>query len=844
MFFWLASILGCDLADYSVPAVPPDTTYEDPQISQTGQQLIASLYRVPARATLPDHSRPADARPDTSFEIVMSPFEKGKRTLYRGDLPFDVGSQGRRFAPIGMTVEADGELLPYGSAGTYWRVTGRQLQIGMPKAPQNVVVRWPKLADQVERMGFATSGLDTDAFLRRNLTLDGETRDGIVLPAPGHTEYDLDIPASGAVFDTWLSLENSPILTEQSDGAVARVEVTVDGTTTEVARHALRAASTSFQHLRVKLDAFKGKRITLRLVSDPGTHALHDYVFWGSPSVWSTPEGEVRRVVVIGLDTTRPDHFGFYGSTRPTSPEVDAIANNSVVFTHAWTPAPRTRPSFRSATTGRYPLDAVGATNIGEVFQDQGFATAAFVANVHLQPRFDFHRGFEQWSFDGVRDAEEQVDLALDWMQSYQDRDTYLFLHLMDPHVFYGAPGRFKNRFVENSDVTIDNRINRWEVVNRDRRGELTDNDKAWLEDLYDGEIAYMSFQLGRFFHELDKLPGRSLVVLHSDHGEEFWEHNGYEHNHTLYDEVTRAFLVVRPGSGFEGGRRIDAPATLADIAPTLYDFIELDPAAWPEVDGRSLRPWIEGQPGDWSDRPIGVAHLRYGTERWGVVSNDHKYVLHTRDGTEELYDLGSDPSESTDISTQTDTAEYQRALALAHNMPVGPGWRIHVSAKPHAEPIRFQLPEAPMRVDRMDPERLVSNPSNQAWGEPPTRTPDEIGTVTWEEGSSEFTWTPGTNPRDGMLTVLFGSDVAVEGTTLHRGDSLLPIRSVRGTPTYMGIGEQVRFTPSVVLFPPEGEAARMRRLQQGDPMTASDDQDMLRALGYLHDEAGEAAED
>src|SRR5690606_28716648 len=166
-------------------------------------------------------------------------------------------------------------------------------------------------------------------------------------------------------------------------------------------------------------------------------------------------------------------HMSFFGYHRQTTPDFDRILGQSAVFTQAYTPAPRTRPSFRSATTGRDPLDAVGATNIGEVFQDHGFATAGIVANIHLQPRFGFHRGFDLWHYDATADAARQVDRALAWLRDQQSRDSYLFLHVMDPHIHYRAPGRYRDMFVEDPDPDLPATFNRWQVYTMERRGQL-----------------------------------------------------------------------------------------------------------------------------------------------------------------------------------------------------------------------------------------------------------------------------------------------------------------------------------------------------------------------------------
>ena len=120
-----------------------------------------------------------------------------------------------------------------------------------------------------------------------------------------------------------------------------------------------------------------------------------------------------RRVIVVGLDTVRADHMGFMGHSGGLTPELDAVAEDGVVFERAWAPAPRTRPSFRSATTGRWPIPGRTAPTLGALLGARGFQTAGFVANVQLSAELGFAEGFDTWVLDNMATADAQVDAAL-----------------------------------------------------------------------------------------------------------------------------------------------------------------------------------------------------------------------------------------------------------------------------------------------------------------------------------------------------------------------------------------------------------------------------------------------
>lgn len=839
----LIAFLACSGSDpFTGPKPEPTPTFTDPGLATTGASPVVQLWRAEGRYQLPDTTLPEGFTARSAFPLKLDPRpveSKPHVEVYSGRSPFREDLDGRRSAPPGMSVEVAGEPLDYAPAlgRPSWAIReGRLFVAWKGELPADQVkVRYEGAIETLERRDFDTAGLPPEDFVQYTVSLGTRTRRGLLLPAPAAASFDVQLPAERPVFDTWLTMAPAPLRDLGSDGAYVTVSVTAGGTTEVAGGRTFVAGDTDdYEHLRVDLSKWAGQAVTLTLTTDPYQHNHFDHVFLGAPTVYGAPKGEPRRVVVVGLDTTRPQAFSFYGYGRQTTPELDAVLRGSVVFDHAWTPAPRTRPSFRSATTGRRPLDAVGAKNIGEVFSEHGFATAGITANVHLQPRFDFHQGFDDWWFDGQSRADSQVDRALAFLDDYRDRDVYMFLHIMDPHMPYNAPGSYGDMFVETADPDLPNYFARSTVYNWMRQNELGDVRKHHIQALYDGEMRYMSTHLARFFDQLDRLGGKTLVIVHNDHGEEFWEHGGFEHNHALYDDVTRGLLVVRAGAGQAEGRRVPAPATLADIAPTLYDFVGFDDV--PPTDGQSLRPFLDGgtDPATWADRPIGIAHLRYGLDRWAVVFRGHKYILHTASGIEELYDLEADPAESTDLARRTDLTPWREQLGPVHDMPAGRGWRIRVDLPPGSAPVTLALPEAAKGAIVVPPSMTIPNPRNQAWGEPPRRTEADIGGLVLGDDGKTLVFTPGTDPSDGLIFVLFGADVSPDDLTGTRGDEALVFR--RGTAWRWSKGpESLRVEPGTVFLPPPSEADRMRA-SQGE---ASEEQIReLCELGYLHGEA------
>jgi arylsulfatase A-like enzyme len=854
------AVVSLSACSGGAPPPPSAPKAVDPHLEATGRGPLVQLYRTAGTYTLPSHGLPAGLDPKQDVPVTCSEDEpkaqkaknKKRSRVFRCTLPFQLAEDTRGYAPTGVIVRVDGKVIPFSdsdavsSFGRTWRIRDGMLILSNPAEPTDVRMSYLGVEQAVSRHSLNDSGLAGADFVRSTLTLADQTRDGMILPAPAKAEWSVAIPAAKPMFEAWVALEPSPMFGYASDGAAVRLVVVADGQETVVDRYPLRAVAADFKNWRVNLEAFAGKTVTVRLESetaaDPGGPSSPDFdwIFLGSPTIWGAPASEVRHVMVIGMDTTRPDHWSFYGYERPTTPNLDRILGESAVFTRAWAPAPRTRPSFRTATTGQYPLDAVGAKNIGAVFQEQGFVTAGFVANVHLVPRFDFDDGFDSWLFDGAAKADQQVDRALEWVKQNQDRDTYQFVHFMDPHIVYNAPGDFHDKFVTDPDPTLPKKFNRWTVIDWKKNGTLTPQRQAHIEALYDGEVAYMDEQLGRLVAEFDALPGKKLIVFHSDHGEEFWEHDTFEHNHTLYDEVTRAVLAVRPGVGLPEGRRIDTPATLADIAPTLYDYLAFPAGELPTgLDGLSLRPMVEARPADpaFQTRPLGVAHLRYSFERWGVVFQNHKYILWSGTGEEELYDLGADPAEANNlIGTATDLDVYRKALAAAHEMPVGPGWRIQASVvRTDDTPYVFTLPQPADDAFVLEPERTIAVRANEEWGETPKKVVADIGEVTLSDDKKTLTWKPGPKPTGGVIFVRFPAPVGVAGAAMQFGAEALPTETdAEGRLSWSTATMNITIAPGTVFVPPIDEAERMAN------RVSEDQRAMLAQLGYLDSDHGD----
>ncbi|MCP4646244.1 MAG: sulfatase, partial [bacterium] len=259
-------------------------------------------------------------------------------------------------------------------------------------------------------------------------------------------------------------------------------------------------------------------------------------------------------IIVIIVDTLRSDHLGCYGYERNTSPTIDSLAAEGVRYLSVTAGEPWTLPSMVSIFTGMQPLEhgslRKGDTYYGidpeidtltELLKGAGYATAAFFNVVFMNSEFGFHRGFDHFDCfsslgncyslgsNGDRTAKQTVDAVLQWVDEYSfDKPLFLAVHFYDPHLTYSPPDSFANIWTEREySGEFDSSWGLRETVVEVNRGEisLSSDDLYNLEALYDGEIAYTDYEIGRMLSGLRQsgVIENSIVILVSDHGEEFF---------------------------------------------------------------------------------------------------------------------------------------------------------------------------------------------------------------------------------------------------------------------------------------------------------------------------------
>ncbi len=365
-------------------------------------------------------------------------------------------------------------------------------------------------------------------------------------------------------------------------------------------------------------------------------------------------------LLLVTIDTLRPDHLGAYGYSRIRTPNIDRLAQTGVLFRNAVCQTPLTLVSHSSIFTGLNPnvhgvrdnayfTLSPDVRTLAEYLKEAGYTTAAFIGSAILDRRHGLAQGFDWYSryqptvvvgMESQRRAEEIVSEALDWLQKLPvgRNPLFLWIHLYDPHTPYNPPELFRSEYSESP---------------------------------YDGEIAYTDHVLGIFFNQLEQLGflRNSVVVLMGDHGESLGEHRENDHGYFLYD-ATMKIPMIFSWPGHLGQKIVEQQVQEIDVLPTLADLLNFQTQGL--VQGRTLRRLMEGTktelPAAYSESM--TPKLYYGwSELKALRNNDWKYIEAPQP---ELYNLKEDPGELHNLVAEQPDRVSQMREQLAKLVAMG----------------------------------------------------------------------------------------------------------------------------------------------------------------------------
>ncbi|RMH01006.1 MAG: hypothetical protein D6702_12560 [Planctomycetota bacterium] len=414
------------------------------------------------------------------------------------------------------------------------------------------------------------------------------------------------------------------------------------------------------------------------------------------------PAARPRSVLFYLIDTCRYDRLSADGYDRPTSPFLAELAARSVVFEHCSSQAPWTKPSMASLLTSSYLADhgmhrlqdrlPDEALTFPEVLRDNGWFTAGFSANIVMGNLLsNYAQGFDSFvestvinGGDPIRfasgSARKLNEIVLPWLQADDSWPLLLYLHSVDPHEEYEPAPEYLERFAD--PARHDRFREEWRRLlasrppipglfvtqeNFDRTGIDRASFIRHASNLYDGDVCANDDEIGRLWRALadDGWGEDMIVIVTSDHGEEFFEHGGTSHGYSLYEEMVRVPLMIYAPGLLPAGRRVTEPVRSIDIFPTLLDLLDIP--APPGLAGRSLVPLARGEESgpppdviaEHREDPV-LRRLGQGSGVLTSIRRGHWKLLVNHLGSQffdrprlELYDLAADPGERHNVAAE-----------------------------------------------------------------------------------------------------------------------------------------------------------------------------------------------
>ena len=342
-------------------------------------------------------------------------------------------------------------------------------------------------------------------------------------------------------------------------------------------------------------------------------------------------------VLLILADTLRADHLSCYGYHRQTSPNIDKFADECVFFEKALSNSPWTKTTVGTILTSFYPhehgafkwADDLGNANLTltEIFRNKNYRTFAAQANRIITSLYGFHQGFQVYEEMTNDLAENLTDEFVTWLDRNKRRPFFAYLHFMDTHYPYKIPEDYERTFA-NEDQS---HLNLDKLIAQDIRllteMGMPQSDKDHIVNLYDDSIVYFDNHFGRILDVLraNQILDNTVIVLLSDHGEEFWRHGSFGHGHTLYNELLHVPLMIRYPTILPV-KEIPYPVQLIDLYPTILSLagIGFDH----EIRGKNLLPAILNDRE--SERVIYFEGLLRGGEKRGVSKDGWKLIQNT----------------------------------------------------------------------------------------------------------------------------------------------------------------------------------------------------------------------
>jgi len=406
---------------------------------------------------------------------------------------------------------------------------------------------------------------------------------------------------------------------------------------------------------QLNLEAFAGQRVTLRFETHTADQKTDGFILITDFTAQhkATKSAATRpNFLILLVDALRPDHLSTYGYSRPTSPNLDLLAKESLVFENAFAQSHCTNFSVPTLFTSRLPLETKTKQSsyynlspdlvmLPQTLQEAGYSTVAFCVNPLIHWDYGYDAGFDAF-YQGHEKGEALNEKALTWLKTNAPQPFFIYLHYMDVHGPYCAPEKYRAPFLSGIPSPTDQAVRYGqitEMLDQMETGKVyRREEQEYLRALYDGGINYTDWYIGELLAQLKQmgLYENTVIIVLADHGEEFWEHGGLGHGGQLYDELLRVPLIIKLPAAFGfRGKRLTTPARIIDIYPTIMELAGLSSPS--RLRGKSLLAADAGEKCWLYAEAPEMAALR--DRSW-------KFIDKPGSLQDELYNLEKDPAE------------------------------------------------------------------------------------------------------------------------------------------------------------------------------------------------------
>lgn len=444
----------------------------------------------------------------------------------------------------------------------------------------------------------------------------------------------------------------------------------------------------NFKYKNINLNKFVGKKVVIEFITQQMDMNINDYStipVWINPILYTHNNKNKPNIILISIDTLRADHLGCYGYRRNTSPNIDLFAKEATVFKNAYSSTAWTLPAHVSLFTGlnankhnvylSYQKISRNTMLLSNYLRQHQYYTAAFTGGGYVGYNYGFAKGF-----DFYKDYDTKADLALrsdeaellyksaeKWLEKNQSKKFFLFLHTYQPHDPYVNPSDLKKLFLNRDDRWNEIFISRIFANVNKYQTNFSEQEKNNIINLYDSEIRYtdeyLIKPLLKKIKELN-LYDESLIILLSDHGEEFYDHNSWLHGHTLYNEAIKIPLIIKFPKKSIKNREINTTVNIIDVMPTILDYIDI-PYKSTTIDGKSLLAIVKGKIkgdrtfiGDLAFNDIKNIYPIALTTKMNdykliahiIVQSPHVQKIYYKNFYVELFDIQKDPNEKNNL--------------------------------------------------------------------------------------------------------------------------------------------------------------------------------------------------